>query len=152
MIANCRSLIGNGNRQFSVFVFVFVLVDTLLFNDVQLDGIETYDFEFRSTLFTRHNFALVRVQINVDISITFRASSGRHCLFLPALMKAGRHPIRGEFHYLVSNQINLPASEGICNSLFPVNCWPKLRKSHNKLLVTPGTLGFSERVLNRQAD
>ena len=25
----------------------------------------------------------------------------------------------GRAHYLVSNQINLPASAGICNSLFP---------------------------------
>jgi hypothetical protein len=34
----------------------------------------------------------------VDISITFRASSGRHCFFLPALVEGRDTPhIRGEF-------------------------------------------------------
>ena len=67
----------------SVFVFVLVFVVTLLFHNVQLDGIESHDFQISSTLFTRHYFALVRVQINVDIGITFRASSCRHSFFLP---------------------------------------------------------------------
>lgn len=62
----------------SIFVFVFVFVVAVLFNDIQLDGIEPNDFQISSTFFTRHYFALVRVQINMDISITFRASSGRH--------------------------------------------------------------------------
>jgi len=62
----------------SVLVFVFVLVVAFLFNDVQLDGIETHYLQIRSALFTRHYFALVRVQIYMDISIAFRASSGRH--------------------------------------------------------------------------
>jgi len=70
---------------FSVFVFVLVFVVTLLLYNVQLDRIETNNLEISSTFFTRHNFALVRVQINVDIGITFRAGSGRHCLFLPAI-------------------------------------------------------------------
>ena len=68
---------------FSVFVFVLVFVVTLLFDDVQLDGIESHDFQVSPTFFTRHYFALVRVQINMDISIAFRASSGRHFFFLP---------------------------------------------------------------------
>ena len=70
---------------FSVFVFVLVFVVTLLFHNVQLDRIEPNHFQVSSTFFTRHYFALVRVQINVDISITFRASSGRHSFFLPAI-------------------------------------------------------------------
>jgi hypothetical protein len=111
------------NRQpvlFSVFVFVLVFVVTLLFHDVQLDGIESNNFQISSTLFTRNDFALVRVQINVDISLTFRASSGRHFFFLPALCE-GRDtpPVVESTSTLVSNHVNLPASAGICNSLFP---------------------------------
>ena len=73
----------NSYTSDSVLVFVLVFVETFLFDNVQFDGIESNYFEFCPTLFTRHNFALVRVQINVNISITFRASSGRHCFFLP---------------------------------------------------------------------
>lgn len=68
----------------SIFVFVLVFVVTL-FYDVQFDGIESNNFQFSSTFLTRHYFALVRVQINVDISIAFRASSGRHSLILPRI-------------------------------------------------------------------
>src|SRR6185369_9183718 len=103
---------------FSVFVFVLVFVETLFFYNIQFNRIEAHDLQFCSTLFTRHYFALVRVQIDVDISIAFRASSGRHSLILPALSEGMDSPVSGEHHYLVSNQINLPASAGICNSLF----------------------------------
>ena len=83
-IVNCQLLsIGNRKSEISVFVLVLVFVQTLLFHDVQLDGIESNNFQVSPTFFTRHYFALVRVQINVDISIAFRASSGRHFLFLP---------------------------------------------------------------------
>jgi len=77
--------IGNRKSAISVFVFVLVFVYSLLFYDVQLDGIESYDFQVSSTFFTRHYFALVRVQIHMDIGITFRASSGGHSFFLPAI-------------------------------------------------------------------
>ena len=77
--------------SFSIFVFVLVFVYTFFFYNVQFDGIESNNLQFSSTFLTRHDFALVRVQINVDISITFRASSGRHSLFLPALSE-GRDP------------------------------------------------------------
>ena len=70
-----------------VLVLIFVFVVSFFFDDVQFDGIESNYFQFSSALFTRHNFALVRVQINVDISITFRASSGRHCFFLPRSLR-----------------------------------------------------------------
>jgi hypothetical protein len=69
----------------SVFVFVLVFVETLFFYSIQFDRIESHDLKFCSTFFTTHDFALVRVQINVDISITFRASSGRHSLILPRI-------------------------------------------------------------------
>jgi len=68
-----------------VFVLVLVFVVTFFFNDVQFDGIETNNLQFRSTFLTANYFALVRVQINVDISIAFRASSGRHSLILPRI-------------------------------------------------------------------
>jgi hypothetical protein len=73
--------------QFSVLVLVFVFVVSFFFDDVQFDGIESNNFQFSSALFTRHNFALVRVQIHMDISITFRASSGRHVFFLPRSLR-----------------------------------------------------------------
>ena len=66
-----------------VLVFVLVFVVAFFFHDVQFNGIEPNYFEVCPTLFTRHYFALVRVQINMDISVAFRASSGRHCFFLP---------------------------------------------------------------------
>ena len=72
-----------GNRQSSVLIFVFVFVVSLFFDNIQFDWIESHYFKLSSTFFASHNFALVRVQINVNISITFRASSGRHFFFLP---------------------------------------------------------------------
>jgi len=67
----------------SILVFVFVFVVTLFFDNIQFDWIESNYLEFSSTFFTRHYVALVRVQINMNISITLRASSGRHFFFLP---------------------------------------------------------------------
>ena len=79
----------------SIFVLVFVFVEAFFFHNIQLDWIESYNFKFCSTLFTIHYFALVRVQINMDISIAFRASSGRHSFFLPALSeRQGYIPVR----------------------------------------------------------
>jgi len=78
--SNWQSKIGNLRL---VFVFVLVFVDTFFFYNIQFDRIESHDFKFSSTFLTIHYFALVRVQIDVDISITFRASSGRHSLILP---------------------------------------------------------------------
>ena len=78
---------------FLVFVFVLVFVEPFFFYHIQFDGIESHNLEFRSTFFTRHYFALVRVQIHVDISIAFRASSGRHSLILPALSEGRDSPL-----------------------------------------------------------
>ncbi len=73
-----------------VLVFVLVFVETLFFDNIQFDRIESNYFKLGSTLFTTNYFALVRVQINVNISITLRASSGRHFLILPAIVGEGR--------------------------------------------------------------
>ena len=53
-------------------------VPMLFLNNIKLDRIETYYFQISSTLFTRDNFALVGIHINMDIGIAFGASSGRH--------------------------------------------------------------------------
>jgi len=63
-----------------VLVLVFVIV--LFFDDIQLNGIETHDFQTSPAFVARNDIALVCVQINMDISITFRASSCRHLLYL----------------------------------------------------------------------
>src|SRR3954454_6957654 len=73
-----------------VLVFVLVFVETLFFDNIQFNRIESNYFKLSSTFFTINYFALVRVQINVNISITLRASSGRHCFFLPAIVGEGR--------------------------------------------------------------
>ena len=90
--------LASGNRQPSVLIFVFVFVVTLFFDNIEFDRIESNYFKLSSTLFTSHNFALVRVQINVNISITLRASSGRHFFFLPPQlsMKGRARPRRRE--------------------------------------------------------
>jgi len=67
----------------SILVLVFIFVVALFFDDIQFDGIESNYFQFSSTFFTRHYFALIGVQVHMDISITVRASSGRHCFILP---------------------------------------------------------------------
>ena len=79
-----------------IFVLVLVFVVAFFFYNVQLDRIESHDFKVGSTLLARHYFALVRVQIDVDISIAFRASSGRHSFFLPAALseRQGYIPVR----------------------------------------------------------
>src|SRR5574338_460250 len=79
----------------SVFVFVLVFVVTFFFYDIQFNRIESHDLKFRSTFLTTHDFALVRVQIHMDISIAFRASSGRHSLILPALSEGRDSPAVG---------------------------------------------------------
>ena len=95
-IADCRFVSSHaynkatiGNRKSAIFILVFVLVfvESLFFDNIQLDRIESNYFKLGSTFFTSHNFALVCVQINVNISITVRASSGRHCFILPAIVR-----------------------------------------------------------------
>src|ERR1043165_3849262 len=50
----------------------------------------------------------------------------------PAKVKAGLFPQSGEDLYLVSNRINLPASAGICNTLFL--SYEKAHKAHKSFL------------------
>jgi hypothetical protein len=61
----------------------------------------------------------------MDISITFRASSGRHLFSSsPSILSEGRvTSLVGRAPRLVRNQVNLPASAGICNHLFQRVAW-----------------------------
>jgi hypothetical protein len=61
-------------------VFFVVVVQIGFFDDVQLDRIESDDFQFSPALFARDYIAFVRVRINVDIRFAFRACSGRHLI------------------------------------------------------------------------
>ena len=67
---------------FSEFIVIVVIVEQVFLDDVQLNWIQTYDFESNSTLFTIHRLAFVHVEINVDIGIAFRTGSGRHFFYL----------------------------------------------------------------------
>jgi hypothetical protein len=77
MIAFCPWL----KAHFSEFIVV-VIVERFFLDEVQFNRIQTNDFELNSTLFTIHCLAFVHVEINVDISITFRTRSGRHFSYL----------------------------------------------------------------------
>ncbi len=61
-----------------ILVFVFVIVERFLFDDVQLYGIEANDFQLNAAFFTFNHLAFVRIGIHVDIGITFRTRSDRH--------------------------------------------------------------------------
>jgi len=78
MIALCPWL----KAHFSEFILVVVIVERFFLDQVQLDRIETDHFELNPTLFTIHRLAFVHVKINVDVGVTFRTRSGRHCFYL----------------------------------------------------------------------
>ena len=77
MIAFCRWL----KAHFSEFIVV-VIVERFFLDEVQFNWIQTDDFELNSTLFTIHRLAFVYIEIDVDVSITFRTRSGRHFFYL----------------------------------------------------------------------
>jgi len=45
----------------SEFIVIVVIVGRFFLNEIQLNWIQTYDFEWNSTLFTIYGFALVHV-------------------------------------------------------------------------------------------
>jgi hypothetical protein len=67
---------------FSEFILIVVIVEGLFLYQIQLDRIQTYDFELNSTLFTIYRLAFIHIEIDVDVSITFRTRSGRHFIYL----------------------------------------------------------------------
>jgi hypothetical protein len=60
------------------FVLFLVIIEIVLFDDVQFDGVESDDLQIGSALFARDHIALIRVRVNVDICIAFGTCSGRH--------------------------------------------------------------------------
>jgi hypothetical protein len=78
MIAFCPWL----KTHFSEFILVVVIVKRFFLDEVQLNWIQTDDFELNSALFTIHHLALVHVEIHVDVGIAFRTRSGRHLFYL----------------------------------------------------------------------
>ena len=72
-----------GSRlNFSEFILIVVIVERFFLDQVQLNWIQTDDFERNSTLFTIYRFAFVHVEINVDVGVAFRTRAGRHCFYL----------------------------------------------------------------------
>ena len=63
-------------------ILIIVIVRRFFLDYVQLNWIQTYDFELNSTLFTIHGLAFVHVEIYVDVGIAFRTGSGRHFFYL----------------------------------------------------------------------
>jgi len=67
---------------FSILVVVFIIIEVVLFHDVQLDGIQADDFQLDSALFAVHYLAFVRVGIDMHIGFAFWARSSRHLIYL----------------------------------------------------------------------
>ncbi len=76
---------------FSEFILI-VVIDRFFLDWIQLNWIQTDDFELNSTFFTIHGLAFVHVDINVDVGVTFRTRSGRHFVYLQRRL---RIPARG---------------------------------------------------------
>jgi hypothetical protein len=66
----------------SELIFVIVIVERVLLDEIQFDGIQANNFQLDSTLFAIDYFALIHVGINVNVGITFWAGSGRHFCYL----------------------------------------------------------------------
>jgi len=67
---------------FSELILVIVIVNRFFLDEIQLNWIQTDDFELNSTFITIHGLAFIHVEIYVDIGITFRTRSGRHFFYL----------------------------------------------------------------------
>jgi hypothetical protein len=68
--------------HFSEFIVIVVIVERFFLDDVQLNWIQTDDFELNSTLFTIHCLTFVHVDINVDVGVAFGTRSGGHFFYL----------------------------------------------------------------------
>jgi hypothetical protein len=67
---------------YSIVIVIIIVIEGVLFDEIQLDGIEPDDLECYSALFTIHGFAFVRVHINMNIGVAFRTRSSRHFSYL----------------------------------------------------------------------
>jgi hypothetical protein len=77
------------SSAFSEFILIVVIIDGLFLDQIQLHRIQTYDFELNSTLFTIYRLAFIHIEIDVDVSITFRTRSGRHFIYLQEISITG---------------------------------------------------------------
>jgi hypothetical protein len=68
--------------HFSEFIYIVVIVERFFLDDVQLNWIQTDDFELNSTLFKIHCLTFVHVDINVDVGVAFGTRSGGHFFYL----------------------------------------------------------------------
>jgi hypothetical protein len=104
----------------SELVFIVVIVQVFLFDDVKLNWIQPDYFQIRTAFLTRNEFALICVSIYVDIRITFGTYSNRHFVILrnnllPVdVASAFRQPI---LSYMIGPD-NLTSLAAFCNTLF----------------------------------
>ena len=99
---------------FSEFILVVVVIDGLFLDQIQLHRIKTYDFELNSTLFTIYRLAFVHIEIDVDVSITFRTRSGRHFFYLQGnfdYWRVAAAPVR--IKIFANSVVNLTAAPSI---------------------------------------
>ena len=66
----------------SVLVLVVIIIEIVFLDDIQFDRIESDNFQSHIALFTLNRLAFVRVNINMNISFTFRAGSSGHFFYL----------------------------------------------------------------------
>jgi hypothetical protein len=78
------------------FVFFVVVIQFVVFNDVEFDRVEADDFEFRTALFARDRIALIGVRINVHIRIAFGACSGWHFVSTSSAFRRSALPMWGD--------------------------------------------------------
>jgi hypothetical protein len=66
----------------SVVVVVIIIVEIFFLDDIQFDWIKSDYFQGHIALFAFYRLAFVRIDIDVNISFTFRAGSSRHFFYL----------------------------------------------------------------------
>jgi hypothetical protein len=66
----------------SVLVLVIIIVGILFLDDIQFDRIESDNFQGHVAFFAFNRLAFVRIDIDVNVSFTFRAGSSRHFFYL----------------------------------------------------------------------
>jgi hypothetical protein len=66
----------------SILIVIVVIVELLFLDDIEFDGIQANNLQLDSTLFAINHFALVHVNLHVNVGIAFWARSGRHFGYL----------------------------------------------------------------------
>jgi len=79
-------------------LFVFVIIQLVIFDDVEFYRIESDDFKFRSALLARYRVALIGVRIDMHIGIAFGACSGWHFVSTSSAFRRSALVYRGDLH------------------------------------------------------